>query len=271
MKKEINAILDKYDKTDLVVSDYNEVKSKWTSKLNDLETTLDEVHEELIATFKQTADEYIALLDNCKGTECEDYLNEILEFEKYTEVTDEIELVKNKYNEVMKEKKEIVKSINSSLTKVEKSLNETEYDKVKEQIETLDDSYYDEYKDNWNKRLDAIDAKVFKKSCKKYKYKDVLRYPDKYLGKKAYWFGVVHQKINSSQYRIGVDCTKYQYIDGYSCDNTIYLYYFGDINLLEDDVVKLWGLIGTPTTYTTVLGSELTIPSLTAEYAQIVE
>ena len=114
-----------------------------------------------------------------------------------------------------------------------------------------------------------IEEKIFKNSCKSYSYKDVLRNPSEYREERAYWFGVITQKVSDTQYRVGVDCTKYHYIDGYSCKNTIYMYYYGDINLIEDDVVKLWGMMNGTKTYTTVLGSSLTIPAFTAKYVSL--
>lgn len=269
LQKEIKNILKKYDTKDVKKTDYDKTNKYWENELSKLEKSFSDAHTEVCNAFRETIDEYIEEIDKCKGADCEQYLNEVLEFKDYSEVKDEITMVQNKYDEVMNRKKEIVNTINISIAKVESNLNQTDYDNVKKQIDELDDSYYDEYKTGWTNKLNAVEEKVYKNSCSSYGYKEVLRTPENYKGKKAYWFGVVSQKVSSTQYRVGVDCTKYKYIDGYSCENTIYVSYYGDTNLIEDDVIKLWGTMDGTVTYTTVLGSSLTIPSFYAKYVSI--
>jgi len=269
LQKAINNILKKYNTQDIQTSNYDKVSKYWEDELTNLEKILSDAHTEISNAFKEIIDDYVDEIDKCKGTDCEQYLNEVLEFKKYSEVVDEITLVQDKYNEVMNRKKELVNTINSAIEKVESNLNQIDYDSVKKQIDELDDSYYDEYKTGWVDRLNLVEEKVYKNSCSSYGYKDVLRTPENYKGKKTYWFGVVSQKVSSTQYRVGVDCTKYKYIDGYSCENTIYVSYYGDTNLIEDDVIKLWGTMEGTVTYTTVLGSSLTIPSFYAKYVSL--
>lgn len=120
------------------------------------------------------------------------------------------------------------------------------------------------------KNADIID---FKNSCATYNYKDVLRTPNNYIDKRAYWYGQVLQVIDNSTYfsvyRVGVSCTKYQYIGGYSCPDAIYVIYSGEGNFIEDDMIKMYGLMNGTQTYTTIMGARLTIPKFTAMYIDL--
>ena len=60
---------------------------------------------------------------------------------------------------------------------------------------------------------------------------------------------------------------------GYLWDNTIYVEYTrkteNESRILEDDIIYLYGTLNGVTTYTTVLGSDVTIPYMLAEYIDI--
>ncbi len=114
--------------------------------------------------------------------------------------------------------------------------------------------------------------KDYKNSCEKLNYKDVLREPDKYSGKNVYWFGKVSQVVDSVSYMVYVDCTKYQYINDYSCSNPIYLIYVPDsssLKLIEGDMVEIYGKMDGIQSYVTVLGANKTIPKVMAFYVDI--
>ncbi len=116
------------------------------------------------------------------------------------------------------------------------------------------------------------EIKNYKDSCQKLNYKDVLRDPDKYYGQRAYWFGEVTQVVDSISYMIYVDCKKYQYYDGYSCNNPIYVVYISSESsqrLIEHDMVKIYGYMAGNQSYTTVMGANKTIPKVNALYADI--
>lgn len=113
-------------------------------------------------------------------------------------------------------------------------------------------------------------------SCAEYSYTDIARTPDNYKGKNAKFFGEVVQVsegiLNSVTLRVGVSCTKYQYIEGYSCPDIIYVTYVykeGEPRILEDDMITLYGTINGLTSYTSVLGAKITIPEMTAKYIDI--
>ncbi len=113
----------------------------------------------------------------------------------------------------------------------------------------------------------------YKKSCKNYNYKDVLRTPNNYINKQAYWFGeivqVVEKSKNYSTFRVNVNCEKYYYIDGYSCSDSIYVVYRGSESFIEDDMIKMWGTMNGNITYETIWGNDLTVPKFYAEYIEL--
>lgn len=136
--------------------------------------------------------------------------------------------------------------------------------------------YFDENNNEVNTNIDTLKSNVindYKKSCNTYNYKDVLRAPEEYQGKNAYWFGeiiqVVSKSKNYSVFRIDVSCEKYKYIDGYTCSDTVYVTYYGSDSFIENDMVKMWGEMNGTETYTTILGASVTIPKFTAKYMEL--
>ena len=136
--------------------------------------------------------------------------------------------------------------------------------------------YYDANHNAVNTNIDTLKANVisdYKNSCATYNYKDVLRNPSDYNGKKAYWFGKIIQVVDKSQksstFRIDVTCQKNQYLEGYFCDDTIYVTYYGEQSFIEDDMVKMWGSMDGTKSYTTVLGAGVTIPKFNAKYMEL--
>lgn len=133
-------------------------------------------------------------------------------------------------------------------------------------------NYFDANGNKQNVTIESLkqnEIQEFKNSCEKLSYKDVLRTPEQFEGRKAYWFGEVVQVVGSNTYRVDVNCKKYQYISGYSCEDTIYVEYNGDTRLIEDDMVKIYGSMDGTQTYTTVLGASVTVPKVSAKYIDI--
>ena len=269
IKQYIDGIMKKYDTSDEKAIAEKELDSYWKVKLDDYSKQFDKTYDEVLKDTKKNVLKYVDKLDGCTGDKCDEILNEVLSLEKYKVLSDEITSVKNKYDEIIKGKEDIVNSINSSISNVKNSLNQDEFDSIKKRIEELKDSYYDKYKENWNYELSSVEESVYKNSCSKYSYKDLLRNPSDYQDKKTYFFGKILQKVNNTQYRVGVDCSQYNYISGYHCDNTIYVTYYGDTSLIEDDMVNMWGTMDGNQSYTSVMGASVTIPKLNAKYISI--
>lgn len=270
VKKIINEAVDKYGKSGDKNISKKKIDNYWNLELSKLSKKYDEAYNTVLVEAKKTILEFAEKIEGCTGDECDKYLNEVTPFEKYKDIEAEIQTVKTKYNEVIGKKNDIINSISKRLSNLELTLDKTEFDNIKAEINNLTDTYYDTSKEEWNKRLSAIEEKVFVKSCVSYSYKDVLRSPSDYSGKPAYWFGVITQKVSSYQYRIGVDCTRNRFSEsGYVCSNHIYATYYGDTSLIEDDVVKVYGSMTGSTTYTSIFGASITIPSISAKYIYI--
>lgn len=243
---------------DLQIKEFNGYKVNLENKINDIVIRISNAPEDRITKLEKELIEY-AEIPIIK----EAYDNAVLKLEE-----------KKKEFEVKKE--ENANSITSRLDKLKTSLDKTELENIQNEIELLSDAFYDKYKDDWTKKIIEIEEKInekeisdYKKECKNLNYKNILRNPDDYLYNKAYWFGEVVQVVGNGQYRVNVNCKKYQYIGGYSCNDTIYVIYNGDLNLIEDDMVKMWGYMNGNITYETVLGASVTIPNFVAEYVKL--
>lgn len=273
---------------DEITSKFNEITKKIniSDENNPNQKQIDEDKKELVELLNKEFDielekntkknndkilEYINELNSCLGVNCNRFLKAAAEYENYDDLRESVAKVKEKYNSVMQEKKSIATSISNRISKLNTSLSQTEFDSIKKEINKLtSDSYYDSYTKGWNTSLNNIEVKIFKKSSVSLNYKNVLRNPSTYEGKKVYWFGEVVQVVDKGEYRVNVNCTKYQYIGGYSCSDTIYVEYSGSKNLIEDDMIKIWGTMDGTITYTSVMGASITIPSVQAKYIDIV-
>ena len=136
--------------------------------------------------------------------------------------------------------------------------------------------YYDADGNNIKTSLEKLlndRVNDYKKKCQKFSYKDVLRYPNNYDGKYAFWYGEIVQVVSKSSsksiFRVNVNCEKLHYSGGYLCSDAIYVIYYGSESFIEDDMVNMWGMMTGDYTYTTVLGSENTIPKFEAHYMEL--
>lgn len=115
----------------------------------------------------------------------------------------------------------------------------------------------------------------FKAACQEIDYKDLMRDGDKYKGEKIMVKGEVVQVIyesedgsGESQYRVSTG--QEEYLDGYFDDDIMLYFKRGDCpKLLEEDIVTIYGEASGTETYTTVLGSEVTVPVITAVYVDM--
>ncbi len=115
-------------------------------------------------------------------------------------------------------------------------------------------------------------AEDYKKSCAEVSYNDVERNPNKYDGTKIKITGKVVQVsegvlFDSNTYLVSVTCDEYGF-----WDDNVYISYEPPENesrVLEDDIVTFYGECTGVTTYVSVLGAKITIPSLSAKYVEI--
>ncbi len=118
----------------------------------------------------------------------------------------------------------------------------------------------------------ALSESEYKASCSSITYKDIARQPDSYKGQNIMFTGEVMQVSESSYSNkvvLLIQVTKDQY--GY-WDDLVYVTYTlpeGAPRILEDDIVKFYGECKGTYTYETVMGSNNTIPSVSALYIDI--
>lgn len=113
----------------------------------------------------------------------------------------------------------------------------------------------------------------YREICVSVGYKDIARMPDDYDGKDVYFTGEVVQVMESSftssvTYRINVTKDEYGF-----WEDTVYVTYKlpdGAPRILENDIVDFYGVCKGTYTYSSVLGSNITIPYVDAKIIDIV-
>ena len=114
---------------------------------------------------------------------------------------------------------------------------------------------------------------MYKEKCKEYDYEEIFRYAENHKGEYAKFTGEVIQVLESNfygmkMYQLRVNVTKTQY--GY--EDTIYVQYTpmqGMPRILEEDIITIYGTLNGIETYTSVMNSTITIPSVFSEYIEI--
>lgn len=113
----------------------------------------------------------------------------------------------------------------------------------------------------------------FKKSCVSYKYKEIFRNPDQYIGKRAKITGEVIQVMEETYDEIDywvlrVNMTKSDW--GYE-DTIMVTIPKSSLSgrIIEDDIFTFYGILTDPITYETVLGASQTVPSILAYYGEL--
>lgn len=111
----------------------------------------------------------------------------------------------------------------------------------------------------------------YKEQCKEYTYEEIARNPENVKGEYAKLIGEVIQVLESGNIvTLRVDITKDKY--GYYSD-TVYVTYTrksdGEDRILEDDIITIYGKLAGMETYTAVLGQEVSLPKINAEYIEI--
>ena len=117
---------------------------------------------------------------------------------------------------------------------------------------------------------DAIGEEEYKASCTSYAYREIARYPGKYSGEPAYFCGEVFQVMeDEDDVALMVNVTE----SDWGWEDTMFISYTrksaDEARVLEDDVIEIWGDLGDLYTYETVLGDTQSVPSVAAEYINI--
>lgn len=121
-----------------------------------------------------------------------------------------------------------------------------------------------------------VSAKAYKNNCKTLSFKDLSRNPDKHKGEKLKYTGKViqvqedeHWLDDKTTVDLRINVTK----DEYGLwDDTIYATVELPKNadrILEDDIITIWGECDGKYSYTSVLGSDVTLPKINIEYYSV--
>lgn len=117
----------------------------------------------------------------------------------------------------------------------------------------------------------------FTNTCQEYSYKEIARDPNNYKGKPAKFKGQVIQVQESGKtivLRVNVTAEENEFAEGgYLYEDTIYVEYTkkdsNESRILEDDIITIYGTLNGLMTYESILGEEISIPHLIAEYIDI--
>ncbi len=116
----------------------------------------------------------------------------------------------------------------------------------------------------------VVDETEYKDECIEKSYEELARNPDNVKGTKVKVTGEVIQVTEyNNKIELRVNITKEEY--GYYTD-TIYVTYVpkaGEDKILEDDIVTIWGIAEGDYSYTSIMGSKVTLPKIDAKYIEI--
>jgi len=111
----------------------------------------------------------------------------------------------------------------------------------------------------------------YRAQCQVYSYDEIARSPEKYEKKLAKFTGEVVQVIRDGdklQMRVDVTETEYGFYE-----DTVFVFYTisNDVNVLEGDIITMYGELRGMQEYETVLGAEMSIPRIYVQYIDIVK
>lgn len=116
----------------------------------------------------------------------------------------------------------------------------------------------------------ATELVDYKNACETYDYQTIFRDSGQYIGKKATFTGkVVQAQYSGSKVilRVNVTVSESSFGTYVSYSDTIWVSYYPAANesrILEDDIITIYGELTGTYSYTSVLGGEITIPSIQA-------
>ena len=109
------------------------------------------------------------------------------------------------------------------------------------------------------------DPENYKSICKSVSYSDIARDSNGLKGQYFKFTGEVIQVLDGT-YRMNVTVNDY----GFYSDTIMFIYDTGSGDrILEKDIVTIWGTSQGLLTYTSVLGADITVPSISARYVTI--
>lgn len=117
----------------------------------------------------------------------------------------------------------------------------------------------------------AISEDEYKSNCGTVNYTDVARNPNNYIGESVVFKGkVVQIQENGNNVILRVNVTEGEYG---IWDDTLYIEYKrkseNESRILEDDIITVYGKMNGIKNYQAVMGNQISIPYLLAEYIDI--
>ena len=117
----------------------------------------------------------------------------------------------------------------------------------------------------------VISPEEYKASCGSIAYKDIARNPNNYIGQKVVFNGkVIQVQESGKRVVLRVNVSKGEYG---MWDDTVYIDYQkkdeNESRVLEEDIITMYGEIKGIKDYTAVLGNQISIPHIKAEYIDI--
>lgn len=108
----------------------------------------------------------------------------------------------------------------------------------------------------------SMTSEEYMSACKQVKYDDLARSVETYKGEKLVFTGKIQQVVSDTEYLVEVTKGEYDI-----WDNSIYLYIDNPTEkLLEDDIIQFYGEGAGDVSYTSVLGTKITVPAITVAY-----
>ena len=124
-----------------------------------------------------------------------------------------------------------------------------------------------------NKAPDLIDLPEdeYRAQCQSYSYDEIARSPEKYEKKLAKFTGKVVQVLRDGdelQMRVDVTETEYGFYE-----DTVFVFYTisNDVNVLEGDIITMYGELRGMQSYETVLGAEVSIPRIYVKFVDLIK
>lgn len=129
-----------------------------------------------------------------------------------------------------------------------------------------------EQEEKERKALKAKQEKEFKAKCKTYTYQQMARNPEKFKGTNVKLTGEVIQALyGEDSVDLRVNITKEGTYSTWYTD-TVYVVYDteeGEDKILEDDIITIYGTSLGDYTYTSTMGSPVTLPLIDGKYITI--
>lgn len=110
----------------------------------------------------------------------------------------------------------------------------------------------------------------YRAQCQTYSYSDIARNPDQYEKKLAKFRGEVIQVLkDGNQLQMRVDVT----YNGYIYTDTVFVFYNTEngTNVIEGDIIDMYGELRGMQEYESVLGAQISIPRIYVKYIDLVK